>query len=327
VGRAGSNPSRERNDLRRRSASIFRRRLRAGKHRRSILAAQLEELKAANSGKIFQEKISGARSDRKQLAKLMAVLAKGDVLVVTRLDRLARATRDLLNLLGTIGKKGAGFKSLRDTCADTKAASVQNTPRPRESSRSPRSSALFTRPGHLLRRPGSAAHLDRSDTPAMPGMHAPPHHVTAAIAIAGIVVGVGIVSVIIGPKAKSYKRTPVKSTVKSSTVESTASEASMEATAAKAASAKVTTVEATSATAVETAAAKAASVAAATTAASERHGWLNQADSRQCEQAYNRFPHHASFLGTKSRPRIKHFRTGIIRQSKSVRGKLTVSRG
>jgi DNA invertase Pin-like site-specific DNA recombinase len=68
--------------------------------------ALLEELKAANSGKIFQEKISGARSDRKQLAKLMAVLAKGDALVVTWLDRLARFTRDLLNLLGTIGEKG-----------------------------------------------------------------------------------------------------------------------------------------------------------------------------------------------------------------------------
>jgi hypothetical protein len=111
----------------------------------------------------------------------------------------------------------------------------------------------------------------------------------------------------------------VKSAVKSSTVESTASEASMEAT---------------SATAVETAAAKAASmttattsVTAATTAASGRHGWLNQADSRQCEQGYNGFPHHASFLGMMSLPRAKHFRTGVIRQSKSVRRKLTVSRG
>jgi DNA invertase Pin-like site-specific DNA recombinase len=43
----------------------------------------------------------------------MAILAKGDVLVVTRLDRLARSTRDLLNLLGTIAEKGAGFKSLK----------------------------------------------------------------------------------------------------------------------------------------------------------------------------------------------------------------------
>jgi hypothetical protein len=119
------------------------------------------------------------------------------------------------------------------------------------------------------------------------------------------------------------------STVKSSTVESTASEASMEATAAKAASAKTT-----SATAVETAAAKAASVttaaasvAAATTAASGRHGWLNQADSRQCEQGYNRFPHHASLLWDDVAPRMEHLRTGVIRQSKSIRGKLTVSRG
>ena len=61
-------------------------------------------------------------SDRKQLTRLMAVLAKGDVLVVTRLDRLARSTRDLLNLLGTIAEKKAGFKSLRDTWADTTAA-------------------------------------------------------------------------------------------------------------------------------------------------------------------------------------------------------------
>src|SRR5258705_1817989 len=86
------------------------------------LAAQLAELKAAKCEKVFQEKISGARSDRKQLAKLMALLAKDDVLVVTRLDRLARSTRDLLNLLGRIGEKGDGFKSLRDTWADTTTA-------------------------------------------------------------------------------------------------------------------------------------------------------------------------------------------------------------
>jgi len=86
------------------------------------LTAQLAELKEAKCDKTFQEKISGARSDRKQLARLMAVLAKGDVLVVTRLDRLARSTRDLLNLLGMIAEKGAGFKSLRDTWADTTTA-------------------------------------------------------------------------------------------------------------------------------------------------------------------------------------------------------------
>src|SRR3977135_497934 len=86
------------------------------------LSAQLTELKSAKCERIFQEKISGARSDRKQLTRLTGVLAKGDVLVVTRLDRLARSTRDLLNLLGTIAEKGAGFKSLRDIWADTTTA-------------------------------------------------------------------------------------------------------------------------------------------------------------------------------------------------------------
>src|SRR5882762_5128291 len=86
------------------------------------LAAQLAELKAAGCDKIFKEKISGARVDRKQLGRLTAVLNKGDVLIVTRLDRLARSTRDLLNTLATVAEAGAGFKSLRDTWADTTTA-------------------------------------------------------------------------------------------------------------------------------------------------------------------------------------------------------------
>jgi DNA invertase Pin-like site-specific DNA recombinase len=83
------------------------------------LTAQVAELKAAGCTEIFQEKVSGAKSDRKQLTRLIARLDKGDVLVVTRLDRLARSTRDLLNLLNEIAEKKAGFKSLRDTWADT----------------------------------------------------------------------------------------------------------------------------------------------------------------------------------------------------------------
>jgi DNA invertase Pin-like site-specific DNA recombinase len=83
------------------------------------LTAQVAELKAAACAEIFQEKVSGAKSDRKQLARLIGRLGKDDVLVVTRLDRLARSIRDLLNLLGAVADKGAGFKSLRDTWADT----------------------------------------------------------------------------------------------------------------------------------------------------------------------------------------------------------------
>lgn len=86
------------------------------------LAAQVAELKAAGCTHVFQEKVSGAKSDRAQLGKVMAQLATSDVLVVTRLDRLARSTRDLLNVLGAIGDKGAGFRSLRDTWADTTTA-------------------------------------------------------------------------------------------------------------------------------------------------------------------------------------------------------------
>lgn len=83
------------------------------------LAAQLAELEAAGCERIYREKASGARSDRPELARLMAGIGPGDVLVVTRLDRLARSTRDLLNVLDTVGKAGAAFRSLKDAWADT----------------------------------------------------------------------------------------------------------------------------------------------------------------------------------------------------------------
>ena len=67
----------------------------------------------------LREKVSGARTDRAQLGRLLAQVAKGDVVVVTRLDRLARSTRDLLNILATVAGKGAGFRSLSDQWADT----------------------------------------------------------------------------------------------------------------------------------------------------------------------------------------------------------------
>jgi DNA invertase Pin-like site-specific DNA recombinase len=81
--------------------------------------AQLCALKTAGAEKVFSEKQSGAKTDRAALAKALAVLSAGDVLVVTRLDRLARSTRDLLNVLATVSGKGAGFRSLGDPWADT----------------------------------------------------------------------------------------------------------------------------------------------------------------------------------------------------------------
>ena len=83
------------------------------------LDAQITALKAAGAEKVFSEKVSGAVTDRKALSKALAALGQGDVLVVTRLDRLARSTRDLLNVLATIAERGAGFRSRNDQWADT----------------------------------------------------------------------------------------------------------------------------------------------------------------------------------------------------------------
>jgi DNA invertase Pin-like site-specific DNA recombinase len=86
------------------------------------LAAQDAELMAAGCAKVFKEKISGAKTDRPELVKTIGRLEPGDVLVVTRLDRLARSTRDLLNVIAAIAERGAGFKSLKDAWADTTSA-------------------------------------------------------------------------------------------------------------------------------------------------------------------------------------------------------------
>jgi len=86
------------------------------------LRSQTEALHAAQCERIFAEKLSGAYADRPQLARALATLAPGDTLVVCKLDRLARSTRDLLNTLDVIGKAGATFKSLADAWANTDTA-------------------------------------------------------------------------------------------------------------------------------------------------------------------------------------------------------------
>ncbi len=68
---------------------------------------------------MFCEKITGTRRDRPQLRKFLDALQRGDVALVVALDRLARSTRDLLEILALIATKGATFKSLRESWADT----------------------------------------------------------------------------------------------------------------------------------------------------------------------------------------------------------------
>jgi DNA invertase Pin-like site-specific DNA recombinase len=76
-------------------------------------------LKQAGADKVYAETISGAITDRKQLAKAVDSLTCGDLLLVTRLDRLAGSTRDLLNILAEVSAKDAKFKSLADPWCDT----------------------------------------------------------------------------------------------------------------------------------------------------------------------------------------------------------------
>jgi DNA invertase Pin-like site-specific DNA recombinase len=83
------------------------------------LDAQQAALREAGAARVFAEKQSGAKTDRAQLARALATLAPGDTLVVCKLDRLARSTRDLLNTLAAIADAGAGFKSLGDPWCDT----------------------------------------------------------------------------------------------------------------------------------------------------------------------------------------------------------------
>ena len=86
------------------------------------VAAQVAALKAAGAETVFREVASGAQTDRAQLRKVLAALDAGDVLMVTRLDWLARSTRDLLNTLATITGRKAGFRSLGVAWADTTTA-------------------------------------------------------------------------------------------------------------------------------------------------------------------------------------------------------------
>jgi len=83
------------------------------------LYLQRERLKEAGCEKLFEEKISGARKKRPELEKLLGDLRRDDVLIVTRLDRLARSTSELLRIAEAIEEKNAGLQSLAEPWANT----------------------------------------------------------------------------------------------------------------------------------------------------------------------------------------------------------------
>jgi DNA invertase Pin-like site-specific DNA recombinase len=86
------------------------------------LESQLEQLRSHGCSEVFREKISGSKSDRPELRRLLSSLQPGDTLVVTRLDRLARSTSDLLHILQTTAQKKAHFLSIAEPWANTSSA-------------------------------------------------------------------------------------------------------------------------------------------------------------------------------------------------------------
>ena len=83
------------------------------------LRLQRAALHEAGCRRVFEEKVSGATRDRPELARLLDQLRPDDVVVVTRLDRLARSTRDLLDIAEMLNRAGAGLRSLAEPWADT----------------------------------------------------------------------------------------------------------------------------------------------------------------------------------------------------------------
>ena len=83
------------------------------------LDTQLDQLRAKGCSQIYREKASGARADRRELQRMLKGLALGDVVTVTRIDRLARSTFDLFAIVKRIKDAGAEFRSLAEPWADT----------------------------------------------------------------------------------------------------------------------------------------------------------------------------------------------------------------
>ena len=86
------------------------------------LDGQLDALKAAGAERIFADKITGTARSRPELDRLLDQLRQGDVITVTKYDRLARALRYLLDIVGTFHAQGAGFRSLAEDIDSTTPA-------------------------------------------------------------------------------------------------------------------------------------------------------------------------------------------------------------
>ena len=85
------------------------------------LDSQLDALQKADCEQIFQEKITGKTKDRPELISCLKALRKGDVLIVWKLDRLARSLKDLVEIITDLNQREIGFKSLTEAIDTTSA--------------------------------------------------------------------------------------------------------------------------------------------------------------------------------------------------------------
>ncbi|UMA67225.1 recombinase family protein (plasmid) [Roseivivax marinus] len=136
------------------------------------LEAQLDALRAAGVERIFSEKISGSKRDRPELDKLIDQLRPGDVVSVTKYDRLSRSLQDLLSIVEAIRAKGAGFRSLAEDIDTTTSAgrlvfhvfaSIAQFERERISERTREGLASARKVGRIGGRPPALSHQQREE--------------------------------------------------------------------------------------------------------------------------------------------------------------------
>lgn len=136
------------------------------------LEAQLDALRAAGVERIFSEKISGSKRARPELDKLIDQLRPGDVVSVTKYDRLSRSLQDLLSIVEAIRAKGAGFRSLAEDIDTTTSAgrlvfhvfaSIAQFERERISERTREGLASARKAGRIGGRPPALTHQQREE--------------------------------------------------------------------------------------------------------------------------------------------------------------------
>ena len=136
------------------------------------LEAQLDALRAAGVERIFSEKLSGSKRARPELDKLIDQLRPGDVVSVTKYDRLSRSLQDLLSIVEAIRAKGAGFRSLAEDIDTTTSAgrlvfhvfaSIAQFERERISERTREGLASARKLGRIGGRPPALSHQQREE--------------------------------------------------------------------------------------------------------------------------------------------------------------------